>query len=355
MSKYLYILWAIPLVGLLSCDGTSSNATETKKEDTFLQDSIELQQTLHDLKDEYQKFEINPTRDTLIVGRNGTKIHYKKNILQFEDGSQPSETVVLRLVELKNQTDFARNNIQTISDGKLLVSGGSYFIDFVSDEQKLLLKPNDHLNAEFPKQMEEDLFLFYGVVDFSGSINWTNDSSQLKTKLLYHLDCYKLYSGSNVEVYHTVGNTKYDEYGKEIRNVIEVCDTIYNVNKDSLTYEIIELSRLGWTACNVLMDSSEKADLEVQFKNKNVHSANVYLMYKNHNSTVINRIHSTNQTLENNVFHDILVDEEIRLVAINHSNGKLFSYQTDTFLTKDLKISIELKETSFEELPELFQ
>ena len=61
-------------------------------------------------------------------------------------------------------------NAQTVSDGKLLESGGAYYINLSCGKERLRIKKNKSIKIEFPKISDKDMSLFDGKVDSLGNI-----------------------------------------------------------------------------------------------------------------------------------------------------------------------------------------
>jgi hypothetical protein len=97
------------------------------------------------------KFEISPTTDTLIFGDKGTGIFIESNSLQFKDGSTPTSTIKIELKEYYSISDILSKNLSTISNGRLLETGGMINIQAFSDGKELELKNGKEVIIHFPK------------------------------------------------------------------------------------------------------------------------------------------------------------------------------------------------------------
>ncbi len=75
-----------------------------------------------------QFFIINPLRDTIIIGKEGTMLH-------FPAGSMLSKKPVeIELKEFYSFTDYLKNGLTTSSNGQLLITGGSIYLNAKENE-----------------------------------------------------------------------------------------------------------------------------------------------------------------------------------------------------------------------------
>lgn len=120
-----------------------------------------------------QKFVINLKADTSITCKNGTIISFPKDCFIDKNGIMINKNITIEVVEALTLTDFLHYGLQTVSDGKLLQSGGMIYIDAKSNNQPLALKDSSSLFVEFPSNFKEPgMKLFTGVYDSTGNINW---------------------------------------------------------------------------------------------------------------------------------------------------------------------------------------
>ncbi|MEO7523108.1 MAG: hypothetical protein ABIT58_03395, partial [Ferruginibacter sp.] len=86
---------------------------------------------------------------------------------------KPIEGIIkLSIIELTNVHDLFKCNAATVSDGKLLASGGSYFIGMENGGVKLSIKNGKQIQASFPCLKKDDMELFYGQRNESSDMNW---------------------------------------------------------------------------------------------------------------------------------------------------------------------------------------
>ena len=114
-----------------------------------------------------------------ITGRKGIRIYIDPAQLETESGQPVQGRIDLTLLELTNTKELLQAGAATLSNGQLLVSGGSYFIELKQQQQSLRIKPGHHLSIQFPRLSEESMELFYGQRNEAGIMNWNAASSPL--------------------------------------------------------------------------------------------------------------------------------------------------------------------------------
>jgi len=119
-----------------------------------------------------QQFEVSPKRATVVTAKGGLKVTVNPSVLEKEDGTEAAGKIKVRIIELTNSEDLFRSNAATTSDGKLLASGGSYFIGMECDGQKLRIKNNKALQVDLPLIKKGEMELFYGERNGNNNMNW---------------------------------------------------------------------------------------------------------------------------------------------------------------------------------------
>ncbi len=119
-----------------------------------------------------QTFQVSGQKPSVITGKAGTKIHVEPQNLTLPDGSPIQGKIEVSLIECTQKSELLGAGLQTVSDGKLLESGGSYYIDMQADGQKLAIKEGKTVEVDFPKVSGKKMELFYGAQDERGQMNW---------------------------------------------------------------------------------------------------------------------------------------------------------------------------------------
>lgn len=119
-----------------------------------------------------QTFEVSNKKPSTVTGKAGTKIHVEPKNLMLPNGEPIQGKIKVHLVECTRTSELLGAGLQTVSDGKLLESGGSYYIDMEADGQKLTIKEGKSVAVEFPQVSDKSMELFYGSKDANGRMNW---------------------------------------------------------------------------------------------------------------------------------------------------------------------------------------
>lgn len=126
-----------------------------------------------------QKFTVVPRQTTVLKANKGLKVTVNPAALEKADGSAVEGKIEVSIIELTTSEDLFKSNAATVSNGRLLASGGSYFIGMESEGQKLQLKKGNSLQVNFPKLKDAEMELFYGNRDSQGNMNWIKAAQPL--------------------------------------------------------------------------------------------------------------------------------------------------------------------------------
>jgi len=74
-----------------------------------------------------QVFEITNENDTFIIGKNGTKISIPKNSFVDKNGNAVTGKINFELKEALTLADMVMGNLTTLSNGKILQTGGMIY------------------------------------------------------------------------------------------------------------------------------------------------------------------------------------------------------------------------------------
>lgn len=122
-----------------------------------------------------QFFEINTSKDTVIVGDKGTKIVIPKNTFINTQGELISGYIKLELSEALKINDMILSNLTTTSNGELLETDGMIFINAMSNGEILRINKKKSLYIEIPTQKKiKNMQVYKGVIGDSGDINWVS-------------------------------------------------------------------------------------------------------------------------------------------------------------------------------------
>jgi len=324
MNKVIGLI-LIASIALTNCNNRqSSDYNEQMKNEFAKLDSI-----LKQYEEPSQIFKKSAETSSIIIGKKGTIITINPNDFITETGEPLGKEIEIELRELTNQGQFLNANVQTISNKRLLVSGGAYFISITSQGKQLKLKQGKDLIIEFPKLANEEMFLFYGQRDSIGQMEWKQANDTLKVSQLNNL------ADTIIEAF--------DEIGRGVK-----------IEKN--VYSAIKLASLGWINCDRFFEIQNKTDLLITFNpSENISSSNIFLVFKDINSLMQSYYFCSNGKTLNEGFKNVPVGYKVRLIAYSIKNKKIFSYASDLTIIENQTLKIDLKETNDEELKRLFR
>jgi cytochrome c2 len=136
-----------------------------------------------DKKIESQVFKLNPLRDTIIETQNGIVFSIPAKAFLNKHGETPTETIDVEIKEAMAASEIMKAGLSTMSNGKLLETGGMFYVNARVGEENLTIDKSKPLNANVPvNNNKRDMLLFKGERKADGSINWV-DPKPMKKKL----------------------------------------------------------------------------------------------------------------------------------------------------------------------------
>lgn len=146
-------------------------AEKTIKDFTF--DGKDAQAFLSKLANKSETKTIKSQSDLPFVAKDGTKIWIYPNDLILPDGSKASYPFDLEVLELLTPKDIILNQKPTVSQGRLLTTGGELFIKAKKDGKDLSLNYYNSTYIELiSKNVVNGMSLFYGTTKTDGVVEW---------------------------------------------------------------------------------------------------------------------------------------------------------------------------------------
>lgn len=133
-----------------------------------------MSELMNQISPEYkQEFSINTSKQNIITGKNGTSFTIPPNSLVDENGKVVEGQVTISISEFLNPADAAFNNLTTLSDGKMLESGGMFSIKANINGQELQLKKGTNVEVLMPTiNMQNGMNLYTAVTNNEGIKEW---------------------------------------------------------------------------------------------------------------------------------------------------------------------------------------
>jgi hypothetical protein len=264
-----------------------------------------------------QVFLINPLIDTVLKCKLGTEIHIKANSFCYEDLSSVKSTIELEISEYIHLTDMILNNLSTLSDNKIIETGGMLNITGKANNKKISLKENNNIKVQFNSN-PKDFSPFYSNSKLNNqSLNWEIDRSQGHPTITSEQDT-SLFIG----------------------------DTL-NWDKHSKNLNILSFNKLGWINCDRFLNFDNITEVYVKVEGRNMDSSTFCsVILKNYNSIIPGKIVSDNSMR----FSPLPVNEEVTLFLVSYKDGNYYMGIRDVFVKEKETYSVALELVSKEQL-----
>ena len=361
MKKITILSLFFVILGLTNC--TTQKEKLDSVDDIYRQQEIgKLNRIMKKHEVTSQKFIVPFNKSSKIKGENGTTILVNPNDLETIDGKSINANIEVELKELLNQSQLLKSNAQTVSDGKVLVSGGAYYINMTSNEQKLKLKDGKTLNVEFPKLSDNEMALFYGEKDSLGIINWQPTEIEFKiNKTNVEFAKAKIALPTAPMPYRANQNLEdtLEEFKESLSHEekIKVSRVIKGNSEIALqVYETVQLKQLGWINCDRFLEIKDVTNLKFEFNPKDsTIVASVYLVFKDINSVMENSYFSLNGKTFENSFEGIPLGAKVKLIAFSGKNGEIYVHKSDIIIGENKTVKIDLRKIKEQELGRIFE
>lgn len=189
----VYAKLVLCTIVLFSCNNKKEKAVSTPAMATNL-DTVQVQPGENiDLSDCSSSFTKNITQQFLassqkvsvITAKKGLKVTVDPAVLEKKDGTPVDGDIKVSIIELTTTEELFKSNAATMSNGRLLSSGGSYFIAMYCNGQELRIKKDKTMEVVFPIIKNDEMELFYGERDQAdNSMNWIAAGERLNKNIL---------------------------------------------------------------------------------------------------------------------------------------------------------------------------
>lgn len=131
-----------------------------------------------------QVLKFRPDESRTITATKGTQIAVPAHAFVFEDGTMPKGEIEVRIQEAYEPSDFLLHNLTTMSDGRILQTGGMVCIKARSDGRELQLAEGTSLTVSLPNggNFDPDMELFYAQPTTNGAMNWASTGQRFSRR-----------------------------------------------------------------------------------------------------------------------------------------------------------------------------
>lgn len=348
----LPVLFLLAIFSLASCNNNQQKTDEIKI--TSKVESDKLNDFLKKFEEPPQTFQVATNKRILIECNQGTNILIDPFDLETESGGPVGKNIDIEVKELFTQQQFVKTGIQTVSDGRLLVSGGALYINLTSDGQKLKLKEGKTYSVQLPKISEEEMNLFYGQFDSTKNMNWKQTEQVFVAPVRIVSDS-AIHDANALpfEVIVVTGSGKFrDTVKKSVKNLTESelkqYDQEMEVSKK--VYSPINVNKFGWINCDRFNTPGvplTNVEFTITNKPEEVNYILVYMIFTEINSVMQCCYYSWNNKVEKNNFYNTPIGTQVKFLAMGSQHGKIFATLTNkTKLISNHNEKLTLQEMS---------
>lgn len=278
------------IIGLLSLAIAFSSCKTDQKSDLtnteFGNIPTELIDSLKSIGQEGQKNEIDPTKDNVIKGKNGTVIYIAANSLVDEKGTPISSKTIIELKEHYSIADYITSNLQTVHNDDILQTQGMiYFSAKTADGTTVEIVKSKPIRIEFPvKEKIAEAKIFTGNRDENGNLNWSEINEPSKYLIPYPIrlisqnrfptECANFYGITT----DTIKNKHFNYYGdlskfentflatREFKERYDVAcwNEVLNIYINNLDKNLWEVDEL--VVKHFIKDSTERVNFQINYK-----------------------------------------------------------------------------------------
>jgi hypothetical protein len=330
---------------------TTEQLTPAKQTPTLKSEAKKFCDFFKTVDDPSQTFNIPADKPKEVTGKAGTIISINPEDLVTLTNEPVVKNIEIELKELTNQQQLLKANAQTVCAGKLLVSGGAYYINLRSDGQQLKLKPGKSLSVKFPKLTNEPMSLFAGYHDTLGEMQWNQRRQTFRPSSAEQAwrDTRNVrleYDGDILEI-DTLVKRKPKEKTESEKQKEQAYDKLYAA---------MEIQSLGWVNCDRFYAIPNKTTVSFKFDPRDkIVFASIYLIFDDINSIAQTYYGAMENGSANPGLQDMPVGAKVRLVAFSLKDNKMMAHSSKVTIGKNETISIPMKETSEEELKTMLE
>jgi hypothetical protein len=272
---------------------------------------------------ESQYFLINPMRDTTIYGKEGTEIHISPTALTSR------KLVSIKLKEFYSLADLMINDLSTVSNGEMIQTGGSIFLDAREHktEKKVTINPNLGLDIAFTDGRDDPKMEVFIKDPRSARMNWIQPSRTEVTMIKSWSMTETILDPETNEVISSKTYNSKKEWEDHLNKKAEEKKTAdIVIAKKKANYEKLKVYDMGYINCDRFPDEP-KIQFMVAADDSIV--AEYFVVFDNVRGVL------KGETRGNSVdFGTIPSDKAARLIAVSFQGDKTYFY-SQNFIAKN--------------------
>ncbi|NLR95048.1 hypothetical protein [Flammeovirga agarivorans] len=272
-----------------------------------------------------ETFTITKNDEIDIETKDGVKINFKWTDLDFTNIPQPSSIKVF-VKNYQSNIDMFFNNLETISNDTLLISGGSIQITIKSNSKNVRLKNGSFASIYYPRDLNlGPMSLFY-----LDSGNWVKAPVNVDTTSITKIDTV-FYRTKDNPLYYTRIPIGPNEPRSTLRTAFE---------EDIFSYYYAKLPKLDYINFDYL-PKSVLTNIQVNVLSDNITQVDAHLIFKDINSYKKSIIRKEDS------FYNIPVGSTFTLLAFSIVGEKIYFLEKEIRNVREgMSLNLKLKESS---------
>ncbi|MCU0334136.1 MAG: hypothetical protein MUF62_03690, partial [Chitinophagaceae bacterium] len=353
----LALLWAsLLVVGCRQHSNVSPASTAATADSLPLPAGTKLDAYLQRFNNTRQQYRASMQQKQIrIQGRQGTRFVINTADLQTTDGSALADSIDITLMELHNQQQLLLANAPTVSNGKLLVSGGAVYIHLSSQGKTVQLKPGKTYKAAFPTLRRQNMRLFYGDTS-AGTLNWVAaaDSFRLPAEVPDTVIAEEQVVEDLIVSFELTGDTarmamdtmsksvfeKRKKTGQREQAALKAERATFEKQKarrkQRLEYSEISLQSFEWINCDDFVTSNVfyRINIPVSLSLEPLAEYRTYLVFHEINAVMSTQVyHYSGKDSTSAIFDQIPAGYTVQAVSVAVTHNQLFAAMSAPFRT----------------------
>lgn len=281
---------------------------------------------------ELQTFTVAGNAPIVLVGKQGTRISLPKNAFCKRNGKPVTGQVHIELREVYTKAEMLEANLHTMSDGRLLESGGMIYIAATAQGQPLKLQSGVQLEIDFGAgATEPSMGVFLGK-EQDGQVNWQPQKPRADAK-------------PQADRAPQRGRRE----GRPRDNVEGRGLAVLSQEERELERVLLRSNRLGWINCDRFYLIENKSDLWVGVDT--LFRPVVRLVFKD-----INAVMAASYANDSSVvFRQVPIGLTATLVAFTLVNGEYYFVSRELVLTNNQRENLELVKIALTDMKKEFR
>ncbi len=293
-----------------------------------------------------QFFIINPNKDTLLIGKEGTQLKFKAGCLLTNN------EVKVELKEYYSLGDYLNSNLSTTSNGKLIETGGVIYLNARennSTQKQVAINPALGVKVNFTKdEGKADMQIFIKDPKANQQTNWILPTHSKEDWQMTETNYDNSGNVVSTKTYHTKAEWEVRLKEREAeakkqasiaqqkaKEKVEEVKTVAANNRQDMADAFLQVNQFGLINCDRFMD--EKM-VPIAFNIDPKYQAKYYVVFSDIRSMVNGEI-ANNQVA---TFANLPYKRKATIVAIGYIDKQAYFYSNEIIIGTLFNTKIEL-------------